>query len=180
MNGQRESDRSVVPAVGTKPSNKARAGARAAEMVEGRDLAERNTSQQNAPRTQRRISAPSALKRVREVARKNRSAKFTALLHHITIDALRGAFAKLNKKASSGIDGVTWQQYAGNLEENLRALHGRLHRGTYRAKPSRRVHIPKADGRRRPLGIPTVEDRLVQRAVARIVDAVDGLVPLPR
>jgi RNA-directed DNA polymerase len=172
MNGQWKSDRSVVPAAGTKPSNEADAGASAEEMVEGRDLAEGNTKQQNAPRTQRRTSAPSALNRVREAARKDGSAKFTALLHHITIDALRSAFEKLNKKASSGIDGVTWQQYAGSLEENLRALHGRLHRGAYRAKPSRRVRIPKADGRLRPLGIASLEDKLVQRAVVEVLNAV--------
>jgi RNA-directed DNA polymerase len=172
MNGQRKSDRSVVPAAGTKPSNNAHAGARAAEMVEGRDLAERNTRQQNAPRTQCRTSAPSALTRVREAAKKDRSAKFTALLHHITIDALRSAFEKLNKKASSGIDGMTWQQYAKGLEENLKALHGRLHSGAYRAKPSRRVHIPKADGRRRPLGIASLEDKLVQRAVVEVLNAI--------
>ncbi len=172
MNGQRKSDRSVVPKEETKPSNGAHAGARVEEMVEGRDLAKRNTNQQNAPRTQRRTSAPSALNRVREAAKKDRGAKFTALLHHITIDALRSAFEQLNKKASSGIDGVTWQQYAEGLEENLRALHARLHRGAYRAKPSRRVHIPKADGRLRPLGIASLEDKLVQRAVVEVLNAI--------
>ena len=169
MNGQPKSDRSVVP---TKPSNRASAGARAEETVEERDLAKRNTRQQNAPRTQRRTSAPSALNRVREAARKDRSAKFTALLHHITIGALRNAFENLNKKASSGIDGVTWQQYAESLEENLKALHGRLHRGTYRANPSRRVRIPKADGRQRLLGIASLEDKLVQRAVVEVLNAI--------
>lgn len=172
MNGQRKSDRSVVPAAGTKPSNRAGAGAPVAETVEGRDLAEGNMSQQNAPRTQCRTSAPSALNRVREAARKDGSAKFTALLHHITIDALRSAFEKLNKKASAGIDGVTWQQYEADLERNLRVLHGRLHRGAYRAKPSRRVHIPKADGRLRPLGIASLEDKLVQRAVVEVLNAI--------
>jgi len=141
-------------------------------MVEGRDLAVGNTNQQNAPRTQRRISAPSALERVREAARKDSSTKFTALLHHVTMDALRDAFGKLNKKASAGIDGVTWQQYEADLENNLRALHGQLHRGTYRAKPSRRLHIPKADGRLRPLGIASLEDKLVQRAVVEVLNAV--------
>lgn len=172
MNGQRKSDRSVVPAAETKPSNKARTGVRDAEMVEGRDLADGNTRQLNAPRTQRRISVPSGLDRVREAAKKDRGARFTALLHHVSLDALRRAFEKLNKKASSGIDGMTWQQYEGSLEENLKALHGKLHRGTYRAKPSRRVHIPKADGRLRPLGIASLEDKLVQRAVVEVLNAV--------
>ena len=169
MNGQGKSDKPVVP---TKLSNRAGAGALAAEMVEGKGLAEGNMNQQNAPRTQCRTSAPSALNRVREAARKDGSAKFTALLHHITIDALRNAFEKLNKKASAGIDGVTWQQYEAGLESNLRALRGRLHRGAYRAKPSRRVHIPKADGRLRPLGIASLEDKLVQRAVVEVLNAI--------
>ena len=98
--------------------------------------------------------------------------KFTALLHHVSIDALREAFEQLNKKASSGIDGVTWQQYASKLEENLQSLHARLHRGAYRAKPSRRVHIPKADGRLRPLGVASLEDKIVQRAVVEVMNAI--------
>lgn len=172
MNGQRKSDRSVEVAP-TKPSNSASAGTAAEEMVEGRDLAVGNTRQPNAPRTQSRTSATSSgLSRVREVAKKDGGAKFTALLHHITPSALRRAFEKLNKKASSGIDGVTWQQYARDLENNLRELHGRLHRGTYRAKPSRRVHIPKADGRLRPLGVASLEDKLVQRAVVEVLNAI--------
>ena len=117
MNGQGKSDKPVVP---TKLSNRAGAGALAAEMVEGKGLAEGNMNQQNAPRTQCRTSAPSALNRVREAARKDGSAKFTALLHHITIDALRNAFEKLNKKASAGIDGVTWQQYGNRSGVGLR------------------------------------------------------------
>lgn len=166
------SDRSVVPEAETKLSNGASAGARAEEMVEGRDLAVRKTRRQNAPRTQSRTSAPSELTRVREAARKDRGAKFTALLHHVSLNALRRAFEQMNKKASSGIDGVTWQQYARDLEKNLRELHGRLHQGTYRAKPSRRVNIAKADGRLRPLGVACLEDKLVQRAVVEVLNAV--------
>lgn len=167
MNGQWKSD---SPVVAEKPANRARASA--AESVEQRGLAERNSAKADAPRTQSRTSASSGLSRVREVARKDREAKFTALLHHVDVDALRSAFEGLNKKASAGIDGVTWQQYEGNLEENLRELHARLHRGTYRPKPSRRVYIPKADGRRRPLGIASLEDKIVQRAVVEVLNAI--------
>jgi RNA-directed DNA polymerase len=160
MNGSRKSDRPVVP---TKLSNNADRSA--AEKAEGRDLAKGNTDEQNALRTQRReVGAPSALERVRRRAKKDRKARFTALFHHVTVDRLRGAFLQLQKKAAPGVDGVTWEQYAQKLETNLAELHARLHRGAYRAKPSRRVYIPKADGRQRPLGIASLEDKLVQRA----------------
>ena len=162
-----KSDRPMVPA---KLSNKA--GQSAAETVEGRGLTEGNTSQQNASRTQRRISAPSALERVREVAKRDRKAKLTALLHHVTIDRLRDAYLALSRKAAAGVDGVTWQQYGVGLEDNLRDLHAKLHRGAYRAKPSRRVFIPKADGRQRPLGIASLEDKLVQRAVVEVLNCI--------
>jgi len=167
MNGQGKSDRPVVP---TKPPNKA--GSSAAEVVEERGLAEGNMDQQNASRTQRRTDAPSALDRVRRAATKDRKAKFTALLHHVTIDRLREAFFSLEKKAAAGVDGVTWEQYGTGLEENIRGLHDRLHRGAYRAKPSRRTYIPKADGRQRPLGIASLEDKLVQRAVVEVLNAI--------
>jgi group II intron reverse transcriptase/maturase len=167
MYDQRESDSLVVS---TKPPNKA--GQPAAEVVEERRLAEGNASQQNARRTQCRISGSIALERVRQAARKDRKARFTALLHHVTQDALRVAFYELQKKAAPGVDGVTWAQYEGNLETNLRELHNRLHRGAYRAKPSRRVYIPKADGRQRPLGIVSLEDKLVQRAVVEVLNAI--------
>jgi RNA-directed DNA polymerase len=167
MNGQGTSDRPVVP---TKRPNKA--GQPDAEAVEGRGLAKGNADQQNTPRTQCRTSVPSALDRVREVARRDRKAKFTALFHHLTIDRLRAAFVALQRKAAPGVDGVTWEQYAGNLEDNLLDLHARLHRGAYRAKPSRRVYIPKADGRQRPLGIASLEDKVVQRAVVEVLNAI--------
>lgn len=163
-----KSDRLVVPA---KSSNKA--DVEAAETVEGRSLVKGNTDEQNASRTQRRIvDAPSALDRVREAARRDRKRKFTALFHHVTVDLLREAFQALNRKASSGVDGVTWQQYEEALEGNLQDLHVRLQRGAYRAKPSRRVYIPKADGRQRPLGIASLEDKVVQRAVVVVLNAV--------
>jgi RNA-directed DNA polymerase len=167
MNAQRESDSLVVP---TKPSNKA--SSTAAEVVEGRRLAKGNVDQQNAPRTQRRISANSALDRVRQAARRDKEAKFTALLHHVTLEALEAAFWELKKKAAPGVDGVTWEQYGTELAKNVRALHDRLHRGAYRAKPSRRAYIPKADGKMRPLGIAALEDKLVQRVVVGVLNAI--------
>jgi RNA-directed DNA polymerase len=167
MNGQRKSDSSVLP---TKPPNKARAPA--AEVVEGRELAMGNVSQQNAPRTQRRTSAPNALARVRQAARRDKEAKFTALLHHVTPERLKAVFFELKRKAAPGVDGVTWKQYEAGLETNVRELHGRLQRGAYRAKPSRRMYIPKADGRQRPLGIASLEDKLVQRAVVEVLNAI--------
>jgi RNA-directed DNA polymerase len=143
-----------------------------AEGVEGRGPAKGNAGQQNAHRTQRRGSAPSALARVREAARRDRKARFTSLFHHITVDALRGSFCALQRDAAPGVDGVTWSQYREDLESNLEDLYGRLHRGAYRAKPSRRVFIPKADGRLRPLGIASLEDKIVQRAVAEVLNAI--------
>lgn len=167
MDGQGRSDRPIVP---TKLPNKA--GQPDAEAVEGRGLAKGNANQQNTPRTQRRTSVPSALDRVREVARRDRKAKFTALFHHLTIDRLRAAFIALQRNAAPGVDGVTWEQYASNLEDNLLDLHARLRSGAYRAKPSRRVYIPKADGRQRPLGIASLEDKIVQRAVVEVLNAI--------
>jgi hypothetical protein len=133
MHDARKSDGPVVPA---KSSNKAEQSA--AEGVEGRGPAEGNMGEQNAPRTQRRIEgAPSALDRVRQRARQDRKARFTTLFHHLTVDRLRDAYLK--KRAAPGVDGVTWEQCGENLEANLLDLHARLHRGAYRARPSRRV-----------------------------------------
>ena len=170
MNGSGKSDRPVVPA---KRPNKAGLRRSAAEAVEERGLAKGNTGQQNAPRTQSRThGAPSALDRVREAARRDRKARFTALLHHVTIDLLRESYRAIKHGAAPGVDGVTWEQYGEHLEDNLRELHTRLQRGAYRAKASRRVYIPKADGRQRPLGIATLEDKVVQRAVVRVLNAI--------
>jgi RNA-directed DNA polymerase len=168
MNEDGKSDGPVVP---TKPPNNAPRGV--AEVVEGRGSAKGNAGQQNMPRTQRRNEGmPSALDRVREAARRDGKMRFTALFHHVTIDRLRASFLALRRKAAAGVDGVTWEQYAENLEENLQDLHARLQTGAYRAKPSRRVFIPKADGRQRPLGIVTLEDKLVQRAVVEVLNAI--------
>lgn len=143
------------------------------ESMEGRRLAKGNTAKQNTPRTQcRKHDVQNALDRVRQAAKRNRNAKFTALYHHLTVDLLRASFLKLKRKAAAGVDGVTWEQYAQDLEPNLLDLHARLHRGAYRAKPSRRTYIPKADGRQRPLGIAALEDKIVQRAAVEVLNAV--------
>jgi group II intron reverse transcriptase/maturase len=168
MNDRRESDSRVVPA---KLANKA--GKPAAELVEGRRLDGGNTGQQNACRTQSRdVSASSALERVRQVAVKDRDARFTALLHHVDVDRLRGAYRALSPKAAAGVDGETWESYGQELEVNLQDLHARVQRGAYRAKPSRRVFIPKADGRLRPLGVAALEDKIVQRALVEVLNAI--------
>src|SRR6266516_4700132 len=168
MNDRRESDSCVVPA---KPANKA--GVPAAELVEGRRLDEGNTGQQNALRTQSREGcASSALDRVRRVASKDRDARFTALLHHVSVERLRAAYRALSPRAAAGVDEVTWQDCGKELEANLRGLHARVHRGAYRAKPSRRVYIAKADGRLRYLGVAALEDKIVQRAVVEVGNAV--------
>ena len=167
-NGRGKSDSSVVP---QKPPNKARASA--AEAVEGRGLAKGNPPERNASRTQRRTDAPSALERVREAARANRQQRFTALLHHVyDVGRLYGAYLALKREAAPGVDGETWQHYGENLEGNLRDLSARLKRGAYRAKPVRRAYIEKTDGRQRPLGIPTLEDKIVQRAVVEVLNAI--------
>jgi hypothetical protein len=162
-----QSDRPIVP---TKPTNTA--SIIAAESVEGRDLTTGHTDEQPAPRTQSRTRASHALGRVRHVARQDKRKQFTALLHHVDIARLRTAFLALKRDAAPGVDGVTWAQYGEQLDGNLRDLHARLHRGAYRAKPSRRTYIPKADGRQRPLGIASLEDKIVQRAVVEVLNAI--------
>jgi group II intron reverse transcriptase/maturase len=167
MNDHGKSDRPVLPA---KSSNKA---ARAvAETVEGRGLPEGNTASKTRPGRSAGQGVSSALDRVRRAAQKDKEARFTALLHHVDLDRLRAAYRALSPKAAAGVDGVTWQSYGQDLEANLRDLHARLHRGAYRARPSRRAYIPKADGRLRPLGIAALEDKIVQRAVVEILNAV--------
>jgi RNA-directed DNA polymerase len=167
MDGRGKSDGPVVPA---RPPNKpARAGA---EAVEGRGPAEGNAASKTRPGRSAGQGAPSALDRVRQVAVKDREAGFTALLHHVDVDRLRAAYAALSPRAAAGVDGVTWRSYGRRLEANLQALHERLHRGSYRARPSRRAYIPKTDGRLRPLGIAALEDKIVQRAVVEVLNAV--------
>ncbi|MCH8124238.1 MAG: group II intron reverse transcriptase/maturase, partial [Bacteroidetes bacterium] len=174
MHGGGKSDGPIVPA--KRPNNATKV---AAEAVEERGPAKGNTDQQNASRTQGRTGdsqstndAPSALERVRRAARRDRKLRFTALFHHITTDLLRSSFYAIRRRAAPGIDGVTWEQYEKDLENSLKDLHGRLHRGAYRAKPTRRVYIEKADGRQRALGIAALEDKIVQRATAEILNAI--------
>src|SRR5688572_14225794 len=168
MHEREQSDSSVVPG---KPPNKA--GAPAAEVVEGRELAKGNLREQNTPRTQSRRSVPSALERVREAAQKDGKQRFTALLHHIyDPERLRAAYFDLKRTAAAGVDAETWRHYGEDLQSNLTDLSERLKRGAYRARPVRRVWIPKADGRQRPLGVPTLEDKIVQRAVVEVLNAI--------
>src|SRR6266705_4380948 len=167
MHERGKSDSPVVPA--SPPNNAAHAGA---EAGEGRGLAEGNAASKTRPGRRAGVNAPSALDRVRRVAEKDREARFTALLHHVDLDRLRAAYWALNPKAATGVDGVTWRAYGQNLEANLQDLHGRVQCGAFRAKPSRRAYIPKADGRLRPLGIAALEDKIAQRAVVEVLNAV--------
>ena len=144
-----------------------------AEAAEGRGLTKENADRQNTPRTQsRNDGVQSALDRVRQAAVRNRKERFSALFHHITPERLQEAFFGIKRSAAPGIDGMTWEQYERDLEGNLRDLHDRLHKGAYRAKPSRRAYIPKSDGRQRPLGIAALEEKIVQRAVAEVLNAI--------
>ena len=165
--GRGESYSGIVPA---KQPNKS--GPPRAEVVEGRPLTKENTQEPNPCRTPSRGSGPSGLERVREAAKRDGKLKFTALLHHVSIDLLRKSYYSLKKQAAPGVDGVTWEEYGRDLEARLAGLHGRIHRGAYRAQPSRRVWIPKADGRQRPLGIAALEDKIVQHAVGTVLNQI--------
>jgi RNA-directed DNA polymerase len=167
MDDREKSDGLVVP---VKLSNNAQGGA--AEMVEGSGPAKGNTTRETRPGHGAGQGAPSDLGRVRRVAATDKEARFTALLHHVDVDRLRVAYFALRPKAAPGVDGVTWADYGLDLEANLRDLHARVHRGAYRAKPSRRVFIPKPDGRLRPLGIAALEDKILQRAVVEVLNAI--------
>ena len=157
----------VVP---TKQPNKS--GQPQAEVVEGRALTKENTPESNSYRTPCRESGPSGLERVREAAKKDGKVKFTALMHHVSIDLLGKSYHSLKKKAAPGVDGMTWEEYGEGLEGRLGDLHGRIHRGAYRARPSRRTWIHKADGRKRPLGIAVLEDKIVQHAVGTVLNQI--------
>ncbi len=168
MNGRGKSDSLVVP---EKLSNKA--GKLVAEGVEGRGLAKENLLEGSARRTQCRVSASSAPERVRQAAGRDRRQRFTALLHHIyEVERLRQAYRALKRDASAGVDGETWRHYGEGLEGNLQDLSERLRRGAYRAKAVRRAYLTKADGRMRPLGVPVLEDKLVQRATVEVLNAI--------
>ena len=167
MNEDRKSDSPVVPA--KLPNKPAQAGA---EVVEERGLPEGNTASETRPGHRAGPGAPNGLDRVRRAALKDKDAKFTALLHHVDVDRLRAAYLALRPKAAPGVDGITWHEYGLDLEANLRDLHGRVHRGSYRAKPVRRAYIPKRDGRLRPLGVAALEDKIVQRAVVEVLNSI--------
>jgi group II intron reverse transcriptase/maturase len=153
-----------------KPPNKT--GQPAAEAVERRTEAKENASQHSTLRTQCRESVSQGLERVRKAARQRKKERFTALFHHITIDLLRLSFLALKRDAAPGVDGVMWQDYEADLERKLSDLHARVHRGAYRAQPSRRRFIPKADGRQRPLAVAALEDKIVQRATAAVLNQI--------
>ena len=165
MHEHGKSDSPVVPA---RPPSKAVA----AEAAEGRGLAEGNADGPTRPGHRAGPGVPSGLDRVREVARRDKDARFTALLHHVSLERLVMAYWALSPKASPGVDGVTWQDYGQDLVANLRDLHERVRSGRYQARPSRRAYIPKADGRLRPLGIAALEDKIVQRAVVEVLNAI--------
>ena len=167
MHDREKSDGRVVP---VRLSNNAQGGA--AETVEGRRPAKGNTTGETRPGHGAGQGALSGLGRVRRVAATDREARFTALLHHVDVDRLRAAYWALKPKAAPGVDGVTWADYGLELEDNLTDLHARVHRGAYRARPSRRVYIPKPDGRLRPLGVAALEDKLLQRALVEVMNAV--------
>lgn len=167
MNDDGKSDGLVVPA--KLPNN---AIVVAAEVVEERRSAEGNADSETRPGRSAGMSVPTELDRVRQAARRDRKARFTALLHHVSVDRLRAAYWALSSKAAPGVDGVTWEDYGRDLEENLRDLHARVQRSAYRARASRRVFIPKPDGRQRPLGVAALEDKVLQRAVVEVLNAI--------
>jgi len=167
MHGREKSD----PAIrAKKPAN--RAGQPAAEWVEQRAGTEGNTGQPHTRRAQHRESVPQGLERVRQAAKARKKERFTALLHHVTVELLRESFYALKRKAAPGVDGLTWPDYEMELEDNLQDLHARVHRGAYRALPVRRRYIPKPGGKQRPLGIAALEDKIVQRAVVAVLNAI--------
>ena len=167
MHGREKSDSAIVA---VKPTNKA--VPTAAEPVEPRAGAKGNARRQSTHRTQGRERVAQALERVRQAARQRKKERFTALLHHISIDCLRMAFFALKRDAASGVDRLTWPTYEADLDRNLTDLHERVHRGAYRALPSRRTYIPKADGKRRSLAVAALEDKIVQRATAAVLNAI--------
>src|SRR5437870_2559252 len=166
MHDPEKSDSGIVA---TKPTNKA--GRPVAEPVEPRPGTKGNADQQSTHRAQSRARVTQALGRVRLAARQRKKEQFTALLHHINVDTVRTAFYALKRKAAPGVDGMTWQDYEADLELRIEDLHGRVHRGAYRPQPSRRAYIDKADGKQRPLAIAALEDKIVQGATVRVLNA---------
>jgi retron-type reverse transcriptase len=170
MHGREKSDSAIVA---VKPTNNVSVSkADAAEPVEPRAGTKRNVSEQSTHRTLGRDRVTQALDRVRKAARQRKKEKFTALLHHLSIDLLREAFLVLKRDAAPGVDDMTWHTYAVDLDRKITDLHARVHRGAYRAQPSRRTYIPKADGRQRPLAVAALEDKIVQRATAAVLNSI--------
>ena len=167
MHAVEESDRAIVPM--NQPNKE---GQPSAEVGEGRARAKENIVQSHTSPTQSGERVSQGLGGVREAAQRRKQERFTALLHHVTVDLLRDSFFALKRQAAPGVDGVTWQEYETGLEDRLIDLHSRVHRGAYRAQPSRRVYIPKPDGRQRPLGIAALEDKIVQQAVVTILNQI--------
>src|SRR5215218_5379692 len=167
MHGREKSDPVIVA---RKPTNVA--GRPAAEPVERRAGAEGNADQRRTRRAQDRVSVSQALGRVRRGARQRRRERFTALFHHLSPGLLREAFLALKRNAAPGVDGLTWRTYEADLDHRIEALHARVHRGAYRALPSRRRYIPKPDGRERPLAVAALEDKIVQKATAAVLNVI--------
>ena len=164
MNGLEQSDLAILP---LRSANKGTSVP--AESTEGRAGTKGNLRSQSTHRTQRRTRVSQAAERIRQAATRKPKEKLTALLHHITTEALGAAYFSLKKEAAAGVDGVTWHEYGKGLAERLSGLHDRVQSGAYRALPSRRVEIPKPDGGTRPLGIAALEDKIVQKAVAETI-----------
>ena len=167
MHGRGTSDAAIVA---VKPTNKAERSA--AEPVEPRAATEGNAGRNRTRRAQNRASVSQALDRIRQAARQRKKERFTTLFHHLSLALFEEAFFDLKKNASPGMDGLTWQDYEADLERKLADLHARVQRGAYRALPSRRVYIPKPDGRQRPLAVAALEDKVVQRATAAVLNAI--------
>ena len=167
MNGRGKSDSAIVA---ERPTNEA--GQPAEEPEERRAETEGNAVQQSTRRAQNRESVSQALDRIRQAARQRKKEKFTALLHHISPEHLEAAFFELKENAAPGVDGLTWRAYEEGLDAKILDLHSRLHKGAYRALPSRRIYIPKPDGRQRPLAIAALEDKIVQRATLGVLNAI--------
>lgn len=168
MHGVGKSDERVVPG---KPANKGTCdgpGGTGGGKAQDRGKC---TSRGDGPNAESGSLSP-GLERIREAAKKDGKARFTALLHHVTAELLTKSYTELNPKAAPGVDQMTWDEYGRGLAERIEDLHGRVHRGAYRAQPSRRVWIPKADGRQRPLGIAALEDKIVQYAVGKVLEQV--------
>jgi RNA-directed DNA polymerase len=168
-----ESHDCVVPA---KAPNKEPQGT--AEGLEGRRSIKENAGEANPSRTQSREIGSRGLEGVREAARRDKELRFTAVLHHVTERLLLDSFYSLQRQAAPGVDRVTWQEYEPGVEARIKDLHNRVHRGAYRAQPSRRFYIPKPDGRQRPLGMAALEDKIVQQAVAAVF-RMSGTDPQP-